>query len=113
MWFEAGRTDFFKRLGMRYSKIEEEGVLLPLTDLKCRFISPASYEDGIIIKTKPVKLSCVRLTFEYEVMKKNGMILFVSGETSHAWTDKRLKPCNIEKRIPELYVLLKEAIKVE
>ena len=109
VWFEAGRTDFFKRLGMKYSKIEEEGVLLPLTDLICSFKSPARYEDEIIIKTKPVKMSCARLTFQYEVLKKNGMILAVVGETSHAWTDKSLKPINIKKRIPELYTLLNEA----
>ena len=109
-WFEAGRTDFFRRLGARYSKIEEEGVLLPLTELKCSFKSPARYEDEILIRTKPVEMSCVRLSFSYEVFNKDEMSLLASGETSHAWTDKNLKPLNIEKRMPELYVLLKEAL---
>lgn len=112
-WFEAGRTDFFRKTGRNYSKIEAEGILLPLTELKCSFKSPARYEDEIIIKTKPVKFSCVRLVFQYEVFNKNGMILVATGETSHAWTDKSLKPLNIEKKMPELFVLLSEAIKGE
>jgi acyl-CoA thioester hydrolase len=109
-WFEAGRTDFFKKLGVRYSKIEEEGILLPLIDLKCSFRSPARYEDEILVRTKPVEMSCVRLSFSYEVFKKDEMSLLASGETSHAWTDKSLKPLNLEKKMPELYVLLKEAV---
>lgn len=113
VWFGVARSGFFKQIGMSYSKIEESGVLLPLSDLKCNFKSPVRYDEEIIIKIKPVKFSCVRLTFQYEVFKKNGMILVVTGETSHAWTDKSLKPFNIEKKMPELYTLLKKAIKGE
>ena len=109
-WFEAGRTDFFKKLGVRYSKIEEKGVLLPLIDLKCTFKSPARYEDEILVRTQLIDMSCVRLTFSYEVYKKDEMILIASGETSHAWTDKLLKPVNIQKKMPELYHLLNEAL---
>ncbi len=112
IWFEAGRTEFFKKLGIRYSKIEEKGIILPLVDLKCNFKDPVKYEDEIIIRTKPMKMSCVRLIFSYEVIKKDKMSLVAVGETSHAWTDKSLKPINIEKRMPELCMLLKEVIKI-
>ena len=76
-----------------------------LIDLKCSFKSPARYEDEILVRTKPVEMSCVRLSFSYEVFKKDEMSLLASGETSHAWTDKSLKPLNIGKKVPELYVL--------
>ena len=55
-------------------------------------------------------MSCVRLAFGYEVLKKDEMSLVASGETLHAWTDKSLKPLNIEKRMPELYKLLKNVM---
>ncbi len=111
IWFEAGRTDFFRKLGRNYSKIEAEGILLPLIDLKCCFKSPARYEDEIIIRTKLIKFSCVRLLFQYEVLNKDGMLLIATGETSHACTDKNLKPLNMGKRMPELFELLNQAIK--
>lgn len=112
-WFEAGRTDFFRKLGRNYSKIEADGMLLPLTDLRCNFKSPARYEDEIVIKTKLVKFSCVRLVFQYEVFNKDGMLVVATGETSHAFTDKNLKPLNMEKRMPELFGLLNQAINGE
>lgn len=112
LWFEAGRTDFFKKLGIPYSKIEEGGILLPLVGLKCSFKSPARYEDEIIVRTRPLNISCVRLSFCYEVFKKDGMVLIATGETSHGWTDKTLKPVNIQKKLPSLFFHLNEAVKV-
>ena len=109
-WFEAGRTDFFKKLGLRYSKIEEEGVLLLLIDLKCSFKSPARYEDEILVRTKPVEMSCVRLSFSYEVFKKDDMSLLASGETSHAWTEKSLSRLYREKG-SGIICSFKEAVK--
>lgn len=111
IWFEIGRSDYIKGFGFNYSKIEERGILLPLTGLKCDFKNPAKYEDEIIVRTKISKMSCVRLTFSYEVMKKDGMDLVVSGETLHAWTDKNLKPLNISKKMPELYAAMVEVLK--
>ena len=52
VWFEIGRTDFFKKIGFPYSQIESMGILLPLTDMKCKFTKPAKYEDTIVIKTQ-------------------------------------------------------------
>ncbi|HHW31853.1 MAG TPA: acyl-CoA thioesterase [Clostridiaceae bacterium] len=111
VWFELGRTDFIRKLGYSYSKIEEAGILLPLTDLKCSFKAPARYEDEIIIRTHIEKMTCVRITFGYEIFKKKDMSLIARGETFHAWTDKNLKPVNISKRMPELYGIMEKALK--
>lgn len=112
IWFEAGRTTFFKQLGLSYAKIEEAGTILPLTSFCCTFKSPAKYEDEIIVRTKVLKMSVVRLVFQYDVLKKEGLLPIASGETAHAWTDKKLKPVNLGKKLPDLYSLLKEAVDV-
>lgn len=112
IWFEAGRTTFFKQLGLSYSKIEEAGTILPLTSLICTFKSPARYEEEIIVRTRVLKMSVVKLVFQYEVLKKEGMLPIVIGETAHAWTNKQLKPVNLEKKLPELYFRLKEVLDI-
>ncbi|NSW92275.1 MAG: acyl-CoA thioesterase [Firmicutes bacterium] len=110
VWFEAARTGFFKKLGFPYSKIEGEGILLPLTEIKCCFKNPARYEDEIEVRVKMIKLTCVRIIFSYEVYNSLNKSLVATGETAHAWTDKNLKPLNLEKRLPELYEGLKRAV---
>ncbi|HEX9062717.1 MAG TPA: thioesterase family protein [Clostridia bacterium] len=110
VWFEAGRTEFFKNIGIPYSKIEEMGILLPLSHMDCSFKSPARYEDEIIVKTKIRKMTCVKIEFNYEVLNsKDGRLLAV-GSTSHAWTDRTLKPLNIKKHQAELCEMLEMAL---
>ncbi|MCX8130054.1 MAG: acyl-CoA thioesterase [Clostridia bacterium] len=107
VWYEAGRTDFIRKMGMPYSKIEENGILLPLVELKCNYKGAARYEDEVTVKTSIKDFSGVRITFRYEVYKNDDLIN--SGETMHAWTTKELKPVNIKKLAPEVYNMILKA----
>ncbi len=107
IWFEVGRTEFLKSLGTSYSGVEDSGVILPLVEINCQFKSPAKYEDNILIITGIKSLSRVRVCFSYEVLNASENKLLATGETMHAWTDKALKPVNAEKKIPELYSMLR------
>lgn len=111
VWFEVGRTDFLKNAGVSNSSIEAKGILLPLYEMNCKFISPAKYEDEIAVITRMKSISRVRISFSYKVLNANTEKLIASGETMHAWTDKSLKPMNAEKSIPEVYSVLSKLIK--
>lgn len=108
VWFEAARGDFFKGLGFTYPRLEESGILLPLIELKCQFKNPARYGDEVVVKIKVIKFTCVRIMFAYEVYNLLNNKLLATGETIHAWTDRNLKPINLEKKFPELYEKLKK-----
>lgn len=109
VWFEAGRTDFIRKMGMPYSKIEEEGAMLPLIELKCCYKSFARYEDQITVKTRVKDNTGVRLSFYYEVYKNDETEAITTGETIHVWTNTDLKPVNIKKFRPGLYELVNSA----
>jgi len=106
VWFEAGRTDFFKKVGFSYKEIEGRGILLPLYEMNCKFKSPARYEDEITIKTSLKELTKVRVVFSYKVINDLDGKLLSLGETMHGWTNRDLKLINAEKTIPEVYHLL-------
>jgi acyl-CoA thioester hydrolase len=97
VWFEAGRTDFIRKLGLPYSKIEESGAMLPLIELKCRFKGFARYEDEIIIRTNIQEYTGTRLLFHYEIFKAGSDKIITEGETTHCWADGKLKPVNLKK----------------
>lgn len=107
IWFEAGRTEYIKKLGMSYSSIEELGLMLPLIELKCTYKGAAKYEDVVVVRAYVKEATAVRLIFGYEVIKKIDSSLITLGETAHVWTDKDLKPVNVKKRNPEVYELLR------
>ena len=110
IWFEVGRTEFLKHLGISYSSIEAQGVLIPLYEMHCQYKSPARYEDSIIVTTCLKELSRVRVSFSYQAFHAETKELLATGETKHAWTDKSLRPLNAERSIPEVYSLLKKTL---
>jgi acyl-CoA thioester hydrolase len=110
VWYEAGRTEFIREMGMPYSEIEKSGVMLPLISLKCSFKSYAGYEDKLIVRTKIREYTGTRLIFYYEVVREDNGALISSGETEHAWTTSSLKPVNLRKFRPDLNELILRAM---
>ena len=107
IWFEMGRTEFIKQIGVSYSHVESLGILLPLLELKCKYISASTYEDRIVVRTRMKSYSKTRLNFYYEVFKEQDMEKpITTGETAHVWTNSDLRPINLQKHFPELYNLI-------
>ena len=95
-----------KKQDFSYSSLEARGFMLPLYEMNCIFKNPAKYEDEILVITKISFLSQVRLHLSYQVINSENSKLLVTGETMHAWTDKTFKPVNVEKAIPDIYLML-------
>ncbi|WP_237690908.1 acyl-CoA thioesterase [Paenibacillus caui] len=118
-WFEMGRTELIRELGFTYRSMEESGVLLPVTELDVKYKRPALYDDLVAVFTRVVKLTPLRLKFEYEVRRPEsreqleGPIwhiedelpgeLLVTGSTSHVWVNREMKPVRLDKTLPKLY----------
>ena len=110
VWYELARTDFIKKVGISYSKMEEMGILLPLSKLTCKYHQATLYEDEITIETRILALTPSRIQFGYTVYKKGVEKPVNTGSTLHGWTDKALKPFNMKKRYPELYETILNAM---
>jgi acyl-CoA thioester hydrolase len=109
VWFEIGRTDLIKEMGLSYAQVEERGVMLPLIHLSCTFKQPVRYDEKLSIVSSVAEATCVRLRFCYQVYNADGT-LAATGETVHAWTDRTLKPVNIIRREPDIYRMLSEKL---
>lgn len=110
-WFEVGRSEFFNSLGYTYRKLEEEGIILPVTESSCQYIKPAKYYDEIIIRTKIDTLKGIRITFSYEVIRKEDDVLLAKGKTTHGFVNTELKPVRIKRVNKEVWNILEKCIK--
>ncbi len=110
VWFEIGRTEFFRQLNMDYRELEENNILLPVIDVGCRYIQSAKYDDEIIIRTKLSSLKGVKLMFSYEIIRKKDNVLLAEGYTKHAFVTKELKPVNFKKKLPHVWEMLNQSI---
>lgn len=109
-WFEVGRTEFFRALGMNYKALEEKEILLPVIDVGCKYIISAKYDDEVIIKTKLKKLKGVKIQFDYEIYRKVDNSLLAEGYTIHAFVSKDLKPVNFKKKCNSIWEKLYNSI---
>lgn len=107
IWYEVGRSDYIKMFGTSYSEMEEAGVMTPLINLTCHFGLPALYEDELIIRTKVIFITAARIIFSYTVKRIEDDRTETElgyGTTEHGFVDtKNFRPCNIKKRMPELF----------
>ena len=103
IWYEVGRTEFAKEIGINYSKMEELGIKMPLVELACKYYEPVHYEDELIIKTSINKITPARIVFNYKVINKENNKMLGIGSTMHAWVGKDLRPINLKKHFPEIY----------
>lgn len=110
IWYEAGRTEFTKAMGIPYSKIEEEGVLFPLLELQCKYIQAAKYGDVVIVETSITKLNMVKVEFSYKVYRESDGVLLNTGSTVHGMVSRELRPINMKKQKKEIYALLEQAL---
>lgn len=94
-WFEVGRNDFIRQIGMSYSEMEKRGILLPLIETHAKYILPLRYDDEIRLITRMSKLGAACCEFSYEIYKEDE--LCCRGRTLHAITDKDIKPYNLKK----------------
>lgn len=90
LYFEAGRTEFLRRLGVAYSDLERQGIFLVVTECGARYRDNAGYDDALTVRTWVQSLSRVRVRFEYEV--RLGDRLLVEGFTTLACLDGKGKP---------------------
>jgi acyl-CoA thioester hydrolase len=96
VWFEIGRVEFLRKLGLAYSQLEQEHkLILPVVEASCRYRHPARYDDEILIETRPILLRGAVLKFAYRILRKESdgtePKLLAEGETVHVVCDEHMQ----------------------
>ena len=86
-WFEKGRSEFLRQMGLPYKTIEEQGLHFPVTEVSCRYSKSAHYDDVITIATQLTSVGRATLTFDYAISREDDGLSLASGSTRHACID--------------------------
>lgn len=101
-YFEIGRTEWLRSLGITYKYMEKTGIMLPVISLNCQFKKSAYYDEQLTITTKLKKTPTVKIEFDYEIKNESGDLI-CTGNTVLAFIDMNSKR---PTRCPE-YILEK------
>jgi acyl-CoA thioester hydrolase len=101
IWFEVGRVELLRQLGFTYKEMEsQDKCRIAVVDVKCRFKSPALYDDEVLVRThlKNVRESLIH--FGYEIVRASDGTLLAEGETTHIVVGEDMQ----RKPLPEKYL---------
>ena len=74
-YFEMGRVEWLRNLGLSYKWMEENGIMLPVVSLTMNYKKPARYDDLIRVKTIFKSQTSVKIEFDYEIFNEKDELL--------------------------------------
>ena len=91
-FFEVGRVEALRNFGMSYRQMEDQGVMLPVSDFCVKYFGPAFYDDELTIVTNIVALKGARLFFEYDVLNPEGKCISKASTTLVFVAKEHMRP---------------------
>ncbi len=87
VYFEQGRTELLRAQGISYRDLEDQGHLLVVVKLDCKFRRPAQYDEVLRLRTTLVRTTPVRVEHRYELFR--GETLLAEGSSTLACVDRQ------------------------
>src|ERR1044071_748170 len=95
VWFEVGRSQYCNDCGFSYRDMERDtGLFMIVAEARCRYKTPARYEDDLIIRSRVTELTRRTLRFSYEIKRADGVPL-ATGETLHVLINSEGRPSSV------------------
>jgi len=85
-YFEVGRVEWLRNLGISYKSLEESKIMLPVLHLNINYLKPAKYDDLLTIITTLKKKPLVKIEFHLEIYNQNNDLL-TTGTTTLVFID--------------------------
>lgn len=85
-YFEIGRTELLRAQGLTYREFEAAGLFLVVSEISCRYLAPAEYDDLLLLRTRVEKTGAAHVRHAYEL--RRGGTLIASGESTVVCVDR-------------------------
>lgn len=108
VWFEIGRTELMRSIGLPYLEFEKSGLYLPVLKAYCEYKHAARYDDLLTVITFIESLQYVRTVFNYEIRREDKKIAV--GYTEHVFINEAGRPVVLKKISPFLWNRLCKAL---
>ncbi len=98
-YFEMGRTELLRQVGISYKKMEEEGLILPVYAMNTRFIKPARYDDKLLLKTSLKEKPAARIIFHYAIYNEKEELICQADTTLVFVDTSKNRPIKIPQEL--------------
>jgi acyl-CoA thioester hydrolase len=103
IWFEVGRVELIRQMGLDYKKMEEEGCGISVVDVHARYRAPARYDDELVIETRLLAARGAVVKFGYRIRRVGDERLLCEGETMHVCVGRDMKKMCLPPKYAERF----------
>jgi acyl-CoA thioester hydrolase len=101
-YFEQGRADLLRLIGMPYTEVEAMGIYLPVIEASAKYKRSARYDDLLHVETTIKEMPIARVRIEYRVFRHREIEPIAEGFTVHSFVNAHTaKPTRAPARFLE------------
>lgn len=87
-YFEVSRAEMIRHFGYSYADMEAEGVMMPVTELRARYLRPARYDQLLTLRAILREWPGKRIVIETQILNEEGKLLVEGFVTLAFWDVK-------------------------
>jgi acyl-CoA thioester hydrolase len=107
VWFEVGRVEFIRQMGLDYRTMEsEEGALIAVVEATARYKAPARYDEVLLVRTSLAGVRGSIVRFRYAIVRAADEMLLCEGETVHIVVGRDMKKRDMPAKYAERFAAL-------
>jgi acyl-CoA thioester hydrolase len=107
VWFEVGRVEFIRKMGMDYRTMErEDGIGIAVVDVSARYKYPARYDDELVIETRLLAARGAIVKFGYRILRVADDMLLCEGETVHVVVSRDMKRATLPEKYAKRFAAM-------
>ena len=96
-YFELGRTELLRAAGFNYRKLEEEGWMLVVYEITCKYLAPAAFDELLQLKTIVDVARGAKVICRYELRREH--TLLATGRSVLACIDREGRVCRLPNEL--------------
>jgi len=97
-YFEIGRVELMRKIGLVYKELEDDGILMPVVHLEIDFKHPAVYDEEITVETWVEELPTTKMVFHHQVFNESGKLV-CTGSVILVFINHQFKPIRASEKI--------------
>jgi len=109
---EEARIAFLDHMGYSYKRLENEGIVSPVTGVNCKYQSPTTFDDLVTVKMRVEAFNGVVLTIAYTMFKEDGKQVF-TGLSTHCFLNREGQFLRLKRDYTDFYDMLMNSVEAE
>ncbi len=101
-WLEEARIAWMESLDFPYQILEENGILIPVLGVSCKYVDMVRFGETVKIELEIVKYTPTRFDVEYTIYHGNNTPC-TTGSSNHCFINRAGRPVSLKKLLPEAH----------